>query len=69
MSNPVSIPADLHTKIQSADAENTICKCTSYLEAVEILLFLATTTRPDISYVVGISVVIWIIMIYLTGMQ
>jgi len=24
--NPVLIPADLHTKLRSADAENTICE-------------------------------------------
>lgn len=53
---PVSIPADPHATICTKDNDKIFLNNSiPYREAVGSLLFLATVSRPDISYAVGLS--------------
>jgi len=52
--NPVSIPAYPYAKLQSCNVENTAFQNVPYHQAIGALLFLASISRPDISYAIGV---------------
>ena len=50
----VSTPTDVSTKLGAASSDDKLVDIEKYQSAVGALLYLATRTRPDISFAVGV---------------